>query len=61
MQFGIGIALFTIGGWWLDGRFPHLRPLFTLLGFGIAFVGGTVSLVYQVLDTERDKNSKPEQ
>ena len=54
MQYGIAIALFTVGGWWLDGRFPSLKPLFTLLGFGIGFVGGTVSLIYQVRETERD-------
>lgn len=53
MQFGIAIALFTLGGRWLDGQFPKLEPLFTLLGFAVAFVGGTVSLVYQVLGSER--------
>jgi hypothetical protein len=55
MQYGISIALFTAAGIWLDGRFPGLKPLFTLLGFGIGFVGGTASLIYQVLGTEREK------
>ena len=55
MQYGISIALFTGAGIWLDGRFPDLMPLFTLLGFAIGFVGGTASLIYQVLGSEREK------
>ena len=52
MQYGIAIALFTVGGRWLDGRFPSLEPLFTLLGFALGFIGGTASLIYQVLGSE---------
>ena len=34
-------------------QFGIAIALFTLLGFAVAFVGGTVSLVYQVLGSER--------
>ena len=55
MQYGISIALFTWAGIWLDGKFPNLEPLFTLLGLGIGFTGATVSLVYQVIEPKRKK------
>jgi len=49
IQFGLTIALFTLGGIWLDGKFEGLRPLFTISGALLGFIGATVSLVYQVL------------
>jgi hypothetical protein len=55
IQFGVAIALFTWGGTWLDAK-TGLSPLFTLLGFLLGFIGGTVSLVYEVLGS---KNRKP--
>lgn len=54
MQFGISIALFTWAGTWLDAKLS-LSPLFTLLGFFLGFVGGTVSLVYEVLGSQKKK------
>jgi len=57
MQYGISIALFTWAGIWLDSKFPSVEPLFTLLGLGLGFTGATVSLVYQVLEPNRDKKS----
>lgn len=55
MQYGISIALFAWAGIWLDGKFPNLAPLFTLLGLALGFTGATVSLVYQVLEPNRKK------
>ncbi len=39
--------LFTLGGTWLDGK-AETQPLFTILGVMLGFVGGSISLVYQV-------------
>ena len=55
IQLGVAIALFTWAGTWLDAKFS-LSPLFTLIGVFLGFVGGTVSLVYEVLGP---KNKKP--
>jgi hypothetical protein len=54
MQYGISIALFTWAGTWLDAKLS-LSPLFTLLGLLLGFVGGTVSLVYEVLGPQKKK------
>lgn len=48
IQFGLTIALFTLGGVWLDGKVASVRPLFTVLGMLLGFAGATISLVYQV-------------
>ena len=55
IQFGVTIALFTLGGIWLDGKVEGLRPLFTVLGLLLGFVGATTSLIYQVLGTTKKK------
>ncbi len=52
VQFGLTIFLLTLLGVWLDGRFGT-RPLFTIVLLLLAFVGGTWSLVRQVLDSNR--------
>jgi hypothetical protein len=54
IQYGVSIALFTWAGTWLDARFA-LSPLFTLLGFFLGFIGGTVSLIYGVLGSNKKK------
>jgi hypothetical protein len=54
MQYGLSIALFTWAGTWLDAKLS-LSPLFTLLGFLLGFVGGTVSLIYEVLGSNKKK------
>lgn len=48
VQFGLTIFLLTLLGIWLDGRFGT-RPLFTMVLLLLGFVGGTWSLVRQVL------------
>ena len=61
MQYGAAIALFTWAGTWLDGKYRSMEPLFTLLGFFLGFIGGTVSLVYEVMGSKNknSKNTKP--
>lgn len=46
--------LFTLGGTWLDGK-AGTQPLFTILGVMLGFVGGSLSLVYQVLGSKKKK------
>ncbi len=53
-QFGLTIVLFTLGGTWLDGK-AETQPLFTILGVMLGFVGGSISLVYQVLGSKKKK------
>jgi hypothetical protein len=55
IQFGLTIALFTLGGVWLDGKVPSVRPLFTVLGMLLGFAGATTSLIYQVLGPKKKK------
>jgi F0F1-type ATP synthase assembly protein I len=54
VQFGLTIFLLTLLGIWLDGRFGT-RPLFTVVLLLLGFVGGTWSLVRQVLGSDRKK------
>ena len=51
------VALFALGGHWLDDRFGT-SPLWTLLLSLFGIVGGTLSLVYQVLSPGPDSQSK---
>jgi hypothetical protein len=55
IQFAVAIALFTLGGYWLDGKFPSVKPLFTVLGFLLGFVGATTSLIYQVAPPRKNE------
>lgn len=43
LQFGLSIALFTLLGYWLDGRFGT-RPWLLLAGVLVGFGGGAISL-----------------
>jgi len=54
-QLGIVVVLFTLGGYWLDGKIPSMRPLFTILGAVLGAVGGMTSLVMQVSRIEKRK------
>ena len=53
IQFGLTIALFTLGGIWLDGKFEGLRPLFTVLGLRLGFTGAATGLIFQVLGPKK--------
>jgi len=52
VQFGLTIFLLTFLGIWLDRRLGT-EPLFTIVLLLLAFVGGTWSLVRQVLGPNR--------
>lgn len=43
LTMGAAIALFALGGNWLDGRLGT-RPLFVLLGVALGFAGGFLSM-----------------
>ena len=44
LTFGITIALFTVGGVWLDTRL-ETKPLFVLCGVFCGLLGGTIHLL----------------
>ncbi|MHC4957500.1 MAG: AtpZ/AtpI family protein [Planctomycetota bacterium] len=48
IQYGMTIALFALGGQWLDGRYGT-APLWTVLLSLFGITGATISLVYQVI------------
>ncbi|MGH7162121.1 MAG: AtpZ/AtpI family protein [Planctomycetota bacterium] len=52
-QFCIVMALFTLGGIWLDGKVRDLRPLFTILGAALGMAFAMTSLIVQVLRSTR--------
>lgn len=54
VQFGLTIFLLTLFGIWLDRRFGT-APLFTVALLLLGFVGGTWSLIRQVLGTDKRK------
>lgn len=58
IQYAVSIAVFTLVGHWLDGKFPSVRPLFTVLGLLLGFAGATTSLIYQVSPPGKGKNEK---
>lgn len=58
IQYAVAIAVFTLAGYWLDGKFPRVRPLFTIVGLLLGFVGATTSLIYQVSPPGKGKDKK---
>jgi F0F1-type ATP synthase assembly protein I len=44
LTFAAAVALFALGGLWLDGRL-HTSPLFVLIGIMLGLVGGTIHLL----------------
>jgi len=47
LQFGVTVALLALGGYALD-RWAGTLPLFLLVGVGLGFAGGLISLVRHV-------------
>ena len=47
ITFALILVLFTLGGWWLDGKLGT-SPLWVLLGFACGSVGGFIHLVEKV-------------
>jgi F0F1-type ATP synthase assembly protein I len=54
VQFGLTIFLLTLLGIWIDGRLGT-KPLFTVVLLLVGFLGGTWSLVRQVLGPNEKK------
>ena len=53
------VALFTLGGQWLDERLGWSSPLFLLVGFGLGAFGGFLHLVNAVAPELLPFRSKP--
>ena len=53
------VALFTLGGRWLDERLGWSSPLFLLVGFGLGAFGGFLHLVNSVAPELLPFRSKP--
>jgi F0F1-type ATP synthase assembly protein I len=43
------VAVFSLLGWWLDGKLGHETPWMLLLGAGIGMTGGFISFFRTVL------------
>lgn len=57
---GLAIALFALGGNWLDGRLGT-RPLFVLLGVFLGFGGGFLSIYSRLMGrggSEEERGSR---
>ena len=69
MQFAITMTLLTLGGVWLDGQFPKVAPLWTILGALFGIVAAMMNLFREVFEAEqklkikdgsaKDGSSKP--
>ena len=44
MTFAVVVAMFALGGFWLDGKLGT-SPLFVLLGILLGLLGGTIHLL----------------
>jgi ATP synthase protein I len=51
------VAVFTLGGYWLDGKLGNKVPWLTMLGAAIGMTGGFISFFRTVLGTSK-KNRK---
>jgi len=52
MEFAVGVAGFTLFGWWLGGRFGEKGATWGLfIGFTLGFLGGMVHLVRSVQES----------
>lgn len=59
ITFGVAVALFTIGGWWLDSKLGS-RPAFLLVGLFLGATGGFIHLVETISPgTLFKKNRRP--
>ena len=47
LQFAMTIAVFALGGWWLDGKLGW-SPWLLLTGVFLGFFGGLISMVKKV-------------
>lgn len=59
LTMGAAIALFALGGNWLDGRLGT-RPLFVLLGVAIGFAGGFWSMYARLTGGTDGSGGRPD-
>ena len=51
---GLVLAVFVLGGVWLDGYFST-KPVFTVVGIGLGIVGSMLALLKPLLTKEDDE------
>jgi F0F1-type ATP synthase assembly protein I len=56
VQFGVTVALLSLGGYALD-NWTGTSPLFLLIGVGLGFAGGLISLIRHVPPVRGDRSS----
>ena len=49
------VAVFTLGGWWLDQKLGHETPWLLLVGAGIGMTGGFISFFMTVLGKNKKR------
>jgi F0F1-type ATP synthase assembly protein I len=53
-QLVASVALFSLLGWWLDGKLGHETPWMLLLGAGLGMTGGFISFFRTVLGKRKN-------
>jgi ATP synthase protein I len=53
-QLVASVALFSLLGWWLDGKLGHGTPWMLLLGAAIGMTGGFISFFRTVLGKRKN-------
>ena len=53
-QLVAAVAVFSLLGWWLDGKLGHERPWFLLVGAAFGMIGGFISFFKTVLGKRKE-------
>lgn len=57
ITYAASVALYALGGWWLDGKLGTL-PAFTLVGVALGAVGGFLWIYREVVRVETKAHEK---